>query len=721
MPDAVFTESARAGRALYRHDELVRLLHPRSIAVVGASSRPGSFGERVVNHLAGFDGTVYPVNARYERIGERICFPSIEALPEAPDCVVVAVSREAVEPIIVASIAAGVGGVIVLASGYAETGKLDRVALQQRLADMVRGTPTRLIGPNCIGIVNYLCGARITFAGHAPGRVPPPGAIGVVSQSGALGFALSQAIERGVPISHVLTSGNSCDVDVADYVAYLAQDRNCRTIACLFEGMAAPQRILQAAEIAWAADKPLVVHKIATGSQGAAAALSHTGSLAGSDAAYRAAFARAGVIVVDTMEALIETASFFAKAAKPCARGVAVAATSGGAAIMAADKAERHGVPLPQPGADTRAVLESRIPEFGSPRNPCDVTAQVLNDPESLRACALALLGDNQYGTLVVPHVLAYDVATERMKAISALAAPFGKPVCNVWLTEWWEGPGAQETEQDPHTAMFRSMDRCFATLAAWHAREERRRAGPRHLVCPVSDNQRTRVAELLSAAPDPVLTERATKQTLSCYGIAIVAERLVHTVEDAVDAAASIGYPVALKLESRDVLHKTEAGVVRLGLRSADEVRAAFAEIGARADALSLPPRIDGVLVQEMSRPGVEVMVGARTDPLFGPLILVGLGGVLVELMQDTATALAPVTQAEARDLLAQLKGTRLLDGFRGAPSVDRDALADAICRISWFAADHAAAVAEIDVNPLICTGSHIVAVDGLIVRRIP
>ena len=390
-----------AGRSrVYRHGDLGRLLAPRSVAVVGASTRTSSFGHRALANMAGFDGALYRVNARYQSIDGQACFPDLAALPEVPDCVLIAVAREAVEPIVAQCAALGVGGAVVIASGYSETGAPDRLDQQLRLVGIAGQSGLRLVGPNTIGLVNYGIGLGLTFSAM-PARQPlQPHAIGIVSQSGAIGFALGQAVERGTSVSHILTSGNSSDVDVADFIAYLAEEPSCRAIACVFEGMAQPRRMIEAAELAWQADKPLILYKMATGEQGAQAAMSHTGSLAGSNAAYAAVFARAGVVQVDRLEALVETAAFFAKAPPPVASGAAVIATSGGAAIMAADKAELHGVTLPQPGAAARASLAAQVPEFGSPRNPCDVTAQVISDPKALLACVEALLGDPAFGAL---------------------------------------------------------------------------------------------------------------------------------------------------------------------------------------------------------------------------------------------------------------------------------------------------------------------------------
>jgi acyl-CoA synthetase (NDP forming) len=701
---------------VYRHAELVRLLHPASIAVIGASTRPGSFGERVLHNLANYAGTVYPVNARYERIGERICHPSVAALPEVPDCAVITVAREAVEVVVLDCARAGVGGVIVFASGYAETGREDRVAEQERLAAIARETGLRIVGPNCIGVVNATLDSRLIFMNITPIPPPLPHAVGIISQSGALGMGLAQAVVRGASFSHVLTSGNSCDVDIADYVSYLADDPGCRAIACVFEGMARPERLLQAAEYAWQRDKPLIVFKMATGAQGAAAAMSHTGSLAGSHAAYRAVFQRAGAVLVEDFEAMMETTAFFAKAPAPKAAGVAIVAASGGAAIMAADRAEQHGVALPQPPEPLRELLVSRIPEFGAARNPCDVTGQVLNDPESLNACAGAFLGEALYGALVVPLTYGYAQSALRIPVYDSLAKQHDKIVCVVWQSEWLEGPGVKEAEQSERVALFRSMSACFATLQAWNWRAAKRAAGvATDVETPTETHAKARA--MLDAARGRALTEREAKALLALYGVPVVGEALARTREEAVQAADAFGYPVVLKLESPDVPHKTEAGVIRLDLRDTDTVRAGFDAITATAATLEPKPRMNGVLVQKMLAQGIEIVVGGRVDPLFGPLVVVGLGGILVELLADTALAPAPVTRDEALALLARLKGARLLDGFRGMQAVDRAALATVVARVSRILSDHRDAIAELDVNPLICTDAGIVAVDALII----
>ena len=706
-------------RQVYSRAGLARLLQPESIAIVGASPTASSFGALTMANLDQYAGRLHLVNSKYASIGDRPCYPSLADLPESPDCVVVAVARESVEPIVHECVARKVGGIVIYASGYAETGKSDRIAQQARLTAIALASGIPIVGPNVMGQFNFARGTLMSFVGTLRTRMLRSRGIGVVSQSGALGVSLCQAAETGVSISHLLLSGNSCDFDVADAIAYLAEDPSCQAIACVFEGMPDPLRLLEAGERASAFNKPVVVYKIGTGEMGAAAAISHTGSLAGSTATYRALFARAGMVVVDNFEDLIETTAFFAKLPELKAKGVAVLSASGGAGIIAADKAELYGVPLPQPNEEASKTLVATIPEFGSPRNPCDVTAQIVSRPDMTRICADALLGDPGFGTLVVNLGTATQNQAAAIALYSGLAHQHGKMVCMTWSTQWSDGPGSREAALDPNVALFRSHNRCFAALAAWHWREDYRRdrPGQRFRLSPL--DARERAAALIRQSPNTTLTEREAKAALAFYGVPVTDEHVVQDADAAVLAASRLGYPVAMKVESPDIAHKTEAGVIRLDLRTEADVREGYEAVMANALQTVRLERINGVLIQPMAPKGIEIMVGGRTNAQFGAQVIVGLGGVMVELMNDTVLALAPVTRSEAGGMLSRLKGRKALDGFRGMVPVDQHALADVIARLSEFAEDQRDLVSEFDVNPLICGGARVVAVDALIVRH--
>jgi acyl-CoA synthetase (NDP forming)/uncharacterized OB-fold protein len=592
--------------------------------------------------------------------------------------------------------------VVLFSSGFGETALPERVAQQQRLVEIARGAGMRLLGPNCVGFMNYGLGVIGTFGTASYKGAPRPGAIGLVSQSGAVGAALAQAQEHGTALSHLLTCGNASDIDVADQVAYLAADPACKAIACLFEGMADPSRFLAAAALCNEAGKPLVVHKLGTSERGAQAAVSHTGSVAGSQAATAPPSSRPERSWSMKSRRCSTPAPFFAKAPPPKARGVAVAAVSGGACIMLADKAEQHGVELPHPVAATMAVLERLIPEYGAPGNPCDMTAQVLSMPQQLHDCFEALMADPQYGALVVPHTYAYAPATARIDILGKAAAQHGKIACNVWLTQHLEGPGAIESEQHPNVGTFRSMNHCMAALAAWHARADWLARQVRRTGRVSPPDARVAAARLIDASPNPTLTEREGKEVLAAYGVPVVRELLTHSADEAARAAAQVGLPVVLKVESPDIAHKTEAGVLRLGLKSEAEVRTAYAEVMRNAQAVTPAPRITGVLVQPMVPQGTEIMVGARVDPQFGPMIVVGLGGIFVELLKDTAVRLAPVGVDEARRMLGELKAQRALQGFRGASRWTSSGWQTSWREFSELADDQRGRMAELDVNPL-------------------
>jgi acyl-CoA synthetase (NDP forming) len=712
-------------RRVYRHQELQRLFNPGSIAIYGISPNPASMGARILGHMQAFKGRVHLVNPKYEAIGDRPCFASIAALPEKPDCVIMAVPRDGVEAGVLDCARGGAAGVVIFASGYAETGKPERAAMQERLGAIARDTGLKIIGPNCLGFVNFRLGAKVSFTRTELALdMPEIPRVGLVSQSGAIGFALAQAVQRGLALSHVISAGNSCDVNIADDVAFLAEDPGCASIALLYEGIADPSQLIEAGEIAWAADKPVIAVKLGLGERGATAALSHTGSMTGSTAAYKAAFERAGIVLLEGFEGLLETAAFFAKAPRrPSARGVAIMSGSGGACINATDFAEKYDVPTPAPAAHTQAVLAVHVPEFGSPRNPCDMTAMGGNDPKILPACAEALLSDPAYGALVYPIMLPGATTMKRQQQVAGIAQRLGKPVCSPFAGGWIGGPDMHIAESHPGIAVFHTVERCFAALAAWHARDERRReeakrgAGKAARLSP--PDARDKAAALIRAARARTLTEREAKAVLACYGVPVVGEALVQSAGAAARAAQELGFPVAMKVESPDIPHKTEAGVIRLNLRTAEEAKAAYAAVMKNACSYKADARINGVLVQPMVAAGTEVMVGARIDPLFGPLIVAGLGGILVELLKDTAVGLAPVTSREARAMLGRLKGRAALEGFRGSAPVDQDGLADVITRISEFADDQRELIAELDINPLICSGGRITAVDALMVRK--
>jgi acyl-CoA synthetase (NDP forming) len=492
-------------------------------------------------------------------------------------------------------------------------------------------------------------------------------------------------------------------------------------IGCMFEGIRDGNRLVEASRRALEADKPLLIYKLATSSISQRSALSHTGTMAGSTAAYKAAFERTGVIEIENWEDMLETAVFFSKAGRPSTNGIGVMASSGGAAVMAADKAENLGLPLPPTAPETVARMGKLVPDFGSTANPCDLTAESLKSVQMYGDCIRAFVDDPGFAAVVVPMMSAQKPNTvDRAQFLSELANELTKPICVVWINEWLQGPGSEIYDASPRISMFRSMTRCVQTLKLWLNHYQQRD----HLLANAIEHKESGNAgaarKLLKRADGRrTLSESESKQILRTYGISATAEVLATSAAAAVKAAETLGYPVAMKVDSADIPHKTEAGVIRLNVADEAAVKRAFAELMDIVAKLPNKPAINGVLIQQMAPKGVELMIGARQDPQFGPLVLCGFGGVEVELTRDVAVALAPVTREQAMQMIMSLKRAPLLRGFRQLPALDTGTLADAVCRVSELATDLQDSIAEIDVNPFILATNGGMAVDALVVRN--
>jgi acetate---CoA ligase (ADP-forming) len=709
-------------RETYSYSDLRRLIDPRVVAVVGASETPGSFGQRTLANMSVFDGKVYAVNPKYQKLFERPCVPTIADLPEVPDCVILCVARPMVEEMIEAAGTIMAGGAIVYASGFSETGKPDRIEAQDRLIATARRLGVRIAGPNCVGLANTRSRAGMNFMpdyglmGHRRGPVA------IVSQSGALGYTVLQGMERGIGFSKYLAAGNSSDVDVCDYVSYLADDEDTRAIVCLFEGVKDGARFLTAARKAREAGKALVVYKAGNSEVSRQAALSHTGTMVGSAAAYNAAFEEVGAIATDSLESVLEFASFFAKSHPPkYGRGVGILATSGGAAVISADKAERHRVTLPALDSKTADALQKFVPDFGSVANPSDLTAEVLKTSETFGYCLNAFIADPNFSALVIPMVFAHPSSSgARAQAVVEAAKRTDKPLAVIWMNEWYQGPGSEVFDADQRVCLFRSADRCFGALRAWmdwHEKQSVKSVFSRRSEPGAGEIARNIIAHAVGSGV--ALSESDSKRVLAAYGMRVPGEAIARDPDEAAQVAKRMGFPVAVKISSQDILHKTEVGGIKLGLRSEAEVREAAREIFTAAKKHKPDARIAGVSVQEMLTAGAEVVIGVKRDLQFGPLIAVGLGGTMVELLKDTAVRIAPVAAEAARIMLQSLQGYKLLTGYRGAAGVDIESLIDTICRLSELANDLKDVIDEIDVNPMIVTSSGSVAADALVVTR--
>src|SRR4030081_3185937 len=529
-------------RPLYHAADLRRLINPGVVAVVGASETRGSFGERTLSNMADFTGKVFAINPKYQTLLGRPCVPSLADMPDSPDCVVLCVARPMVEGMIESAAAVKAGGVVVYASGFAETAKADPSEAQQRVVGLAHCSGVRVVGPNCVGLANTRSGAGLNFMPDYAGMGHRRGPIGIVSQSGALGYTVLQGMERGIGFSHYLAAGNSCDVDVCDFVSYLAEDHDTGPIVCLLEGVKDGGRFLEAARKARDAGKALIVYKTGNSETSSKAAMSHTGTMVGSAVAYRTAFEDSGAIAIDDLEAVLETASFFAKTGAPtCGKGVGILSTSGGAAVICADKAEAHGVALPALEAKTATALHQVVPDFGSVANPSDLTAEVLETWETFGFCLNACLNDSSFSALVMPMIFAHASSSgARAPTIVEAAARTDRPLAVVWMNEWYQGPGSELLDADPRVCMFRSADRCFATLRAWfdwHEHRPRRQTEAKRRSPPSAEpGARAILSEVRGRGA--ALSETDSKRILAGYGIPIPHEILARDPEHAALAA---------------------------------------------------------------------------------------------------------------------------------------------------------------------------------------
>jgi acyl-CoA synthetase (NDP forming) len=692
---------------------LEAILAPRSIAVVGASQDPTKIGGRPVELLRrfGFPGAIYPVNPRAAEVQGLPAFPSVDALPEAPDLAIIAVAADGTAEALEACAARGTKAAVVFSSGFAELGAAGEAA-QARLGEIARRSGMRVLGPNCLGAVSPAERSIATFSIVLEGSLPPAGPLGIASQSGNLGsYTMLLARERGIGVSRFLTTGNECDVDIADAIAWLARDAATKVILCVLETCRDAPRLVAALEEARRAGKPVVVLKIGATEAGQAAAASHTGALAGSDAVFDAVFRRTGAVRVPSVEALLDLGHAAAVLGERLPRGrrTMLLTASGGFGVLLADAASAAGLALPTPEEATQRRILSVVP-FASPRNPVDATAQMSSRPEILAEILAAILDDRNCDALVLQ--LAASLYIPRLRGVfipTLRAARERHPEKMVMLSV--HGPADAVAEL---TALgFPVVDGVgpsTSTLAGLCALAEARRQPPPAPV-PLPP-----AAPLDAAA---LRTEAAAKQALAAAGLPVLPERVVGSAAEAAEAAATLGFPVVLKVVSPDLPHKTEVGGVALDLPDAASVAAAHDAMLARVRAAAPEARIEGVLVSPMVRGGVELILGSKRDPVFGPVVLVGLGGIFAEVLKDVAVRPAPVDEAEAMAMLRSLKAFPVLDGARGRPKADLPAAAQAIAALSRFAAQHAATIAEIDINPLLLrpAGQGAVALDALIV----
>lgn len=719
--------------AAARGRSIDRLLRPRSVAVVGASPNP-SFVSNILKNLLrhGYQGPVVAVNPRYEHVLGARCYPSLLDVPHSLDLVVVGVVQQRIPSILEQCERAGVGAVEIVSSGFAEMSGRDGVERQAELAAWAERSGIAVGGPNCLGLLN----ARIGML-----ALPTvlerliPGVVGAVLQSGMMApSVLVPLLARGIGLTIAVTTGNEANLEAADYIRYLVEDDETRVIGCFTEQIKTPERFVAACELAAARRKPIVMLKIGRSEGARRAALAHTGSLVGSDAVVDAVLRRLGVSRVHSVDELLETLAVFHAKKLPRGAGVAAISVSGGAVGLLSDLAGECGVAFPPLPDETTRRLRAALPEYGSVGNPLDITGQGVFQTEILDGALSALAETDTVDVIVWGRP--FPARLDRQSPVGRiLEDAVGKHPDVLFLVMSLVGghlhaspnpdlPVVEPVEALAGIPFLQGSDASLKAIAALlrYASFQRTRQDPE-----AGSARRRRVPETVAAearalvrtAGGRSLTEREAKAVLALYGIPTTRERLAATVDEALRAAEALGYPVALKVESPDIAHKTETGALVLDVRDAGALREGFGHVLARARRAAPRAIIRGVLVQEMVGPGQEVIVGMTRDPQFGPVLACGLGGIFVEALDDVQLLLPPLSEAEARAALARLRGYALLQGARGAAAADLPALVDVLLRFAELAIDLGDVVREIDVNPLILLppGRGACAVDCLIV----
>ena len=692
-------------------NELQALLSPRTIAILGASADLNKVNGRTLRFLQekGYAGRIYPVNPKYESIAGLRCYPDLAALPEAPDLAVIAVPAAQVLDSVRELVRRGGRTAVIFSSGFAEMGEAGR-KLERAVAEAAHAGGLRLCGPNCLGLINAFDKVIATFGQFAEGATPP-GPVGFVTQSGAFGTAIAAlARRRALGLGYFINTGNECDVDFVQMMHAVLDDARIRVGAGYLEGVRDGAGLRALAEHALALGKPLTLTKVGRTAAGAKAAASHTGALAGADAVFDGVIRGLGITRARNEEHMLDIVEVLGACKLPSGRGIGIVTQSGGAGVLMADRAEEMGLQVAELSPQTRDALSKVIPGFGITGNPVDVTGQFVADPQLLLDSVRIVMDD--------PNVHVGIVWLQLMDAhVERLAEIFNKIneiVKKPWVVCWVAAPDAALAKlRAAGIAVLRGAEPAVDAVAALVRYAEAQRNW-------LSDASARAVLQLpkpaLPAAKGAVGSIEG-QALLQSFGVPTAAAKLATTADEAVAAANVLGYPVVLKIESPDILHKTEAKGVALNLGDEAAVRSAYIALIANAKQYKTDARIAGVLVQAMAKGDVELVIGLKRDPTFGPVVMVGLGGVLIEVFKDVVFRAAPVTEAEALRMLDELKSRVILDGVRGKSPVNKQALAQMISAVSRFGAAAGLRLAELDLNPVLAGAQGVTAVDWLMV----
>lgn len=689
---------------------LEALLTPQSIAVIGASRTPGKVGHEVLANLieGGYPGRIVPINPTCSEILGLKCYPDLKTATQSVEMAIIAVPVNIIKVAVEESIEAGAKAIVVITAGFKETGP-DGAVLEREIAAMCSSASVRLLGPNCLGLINAPHKMNASFAKH----MPMPGHISVISQSGALCTAiLDWAAARHLGLAKLISMGNKADLNESDFLKYFADDPQTKVIVGYLENIVSGDDFMKQAENA-ASKKPVVIFKAGVTKAGVKAASSHTGSLAGADIAYGAAFKRSGIVRADTFEALFDYATAFAMQPLPKGDHVAIITNAGGPGIMAADAVERLGMKVETLGTGAAIALKNRLPSAASVGNPIDVLGDA--DPARYVLALDAAQDDDSIDAIIV--ILTPQAMTKPAETARAIAkASRGiKPILVSFMGGADVMPGRDElvaANLPDYTAPDRAVGalKAMCDYAAWLKR-------PTRILTrfPVNRRRVERILNRHTKTRQLQIGEVYAKEILRAYEFTVLPGHLAANVDEAVEVAERVSFPVAMKIVSPDVIHKSDVGGVRLNLDSPQAVRDAFDLMMLRVAQRVPGASIHGVYIERMCKRGREIILGMTRDPQFGPMLMFGLGGIFVEVMKDVAFHIAPITQTEAMQMLESTRSFAMLKGTRGQSSVDLDAIAMGLQRISQLVTDFPQ-IRELDINPFMVgeVGSESVAADA-------
>ncbi len=688
------------------------LVAPASIAILGCSSDLQKLNGRTLKFLLdkGYAGKIYPVNPKYDRIGDLPCYPDVESIPGPVDMAIVTVPARLVVDQVRALGRKRVPAAIVYSSGFGEMGQAGR-ALEADLLAAAREGGVRLCGPNCLGLINAFDRAIATFSQFGAGDVPA-GPVAFVTQSGAFGSAIATlARRRHLGLGYFVNTGNECDATVVEIMDEVLADPRIRVGCSYIEGFKDGAGLLALAARAMHAGKPIVVTKVGRSQAGARAAASHTGSLAGEDRVFDGLARQYGILRARNEEHMLDMVDVLAHCRLPEGRGIGLVTQSGGAGVLVADRAEELGLSLPTLSEATQAKLREVLPAFGSGANPVDVTAQFIAEPGILLNGLRHTLADPAVHVGIV-WILSMDAYVDTLVDLfRQVKSETDKPFVLCWVAA---SDHALRACREAGIPVLRGAEPAVDAVAGLIEYAEARRAW----LADHAARQAITLPALALPEPGVVGTLEATALLERC-GVVSAPITVAEDAEAAAAAAERIGLPVAVKIESPDILHKTEADGVRLGLATADAVREAARAVVQSAARHAPQARIDGVVVQKMAGGHAEFVLGLKNDPSFGPVVMAGLGGILVEVMRDVAFRHCPVTEREAGVMLDELRGRAMLAGVRGKPPVSREALVALICAVSRFGAAAGARLEELDLNPVLLSQTTATPVDCVMVLR--